>query len=279
MRIVVKIAGALLENDAAVASLAAQLAALVAEGHEILVVHGGGRIFTSTLERMGISSRFVSGLRVTDAPTRDVAVMVFAGLLGKRLAAAISSAGRPAVGICAADAGCFSAEPMTQGDETGGLGYVGYLTGVNVPFLEALWGAGIVPVAACLGQGPDGELYNINADHMAAACADYIRAARLIYLTDVEGVLDSGSVVPELACDDIEPLIRTGKVNGGMVLKLEACQRAIDSGVEHVRIVGGTLPNVLHIALGDAPDGGAGLGTRVIAAAPVERALAARFQL
>lgn len=278
MRIVVKIAGALLENEAAVASLAAQVTALGAEGHEILVVHGGGRTFTSTLERMGISSRFVSGLRVTDAPTRDVALMVFAGLLGKRLAAAISAAGRPAVGICAADAGCFSAEPMMQGDETGALGYVGYLTAVNVPFLEALWSAGILPVAACLGQGPDGELYNINADHMAAACADYVHAARLIYLTDVAGVLDCGSVLPELACDDIEPLIRTGKVNGGMVLKLEACQRAVDSGVEEVRIVGGTLPNALHVALSDAPHGAAGPGTRVIATAPAERVLAARFQ-
>src|SRR5712692_6666065 len=274
MKIVIKIAGALLEKDEDVQGIAVQIAALAEAGHSLLVVHGGGRVFTSTLERMGISSRFVSGLRVTDAPTRDVAVMVFAGLLGKRLAAAISSAGRPAVGICAADAGCFSAEPMMRGDETGGLGYVGYLTGVNVPFLEALWGAGIVPVAACLGQGPDGELYNINADHMAAACADYIHAARLIYLTDVEGVLDSGSVMPELACDHIEPLIRTGKVNGGMVLKLEACQRAVDSGVEDVRIVGGTLPNALHISLADSPEGGAGLGTRVIAAAPVERALA-----
>ena len=283
MRIVVKIAGALLENESAVGSIAAQLAALAAEDHEILVVHGGGRIFTATLERMGISSRFVSGLRVTDAPTRDVALMVFAGLLGKRLAAAISSAGRSAVGICAADAACFSAEAMMQGDETGGLGYVGYLTGVNVPFLEALWRAGIVPVAACLGQGADGELYNINADHMAAACADYIRASRLIYLTDVEGVLDGGSVVPELACDDIEPLIRSGKVAGGMVLKLEACQRALDSGVEDVRIVGGSLPNALLIAAGgpgidDALDGGAGPGTRVVAAAPVEKAMAARFQ-
>jgi acetylglutamate kinase len=278
MRIVVKIAGALLENEAAVQSIAAQLAELAAENHEILVVHGGGRIFTATLERMGISSRFVSGLRVTDAPTRDVAVMVFAGLLGKRLAAAISSAGRSAVGICAADSACFAAEPMMQGDETGGLGYVGYLTGVNVPFLEALWSAGIVPVAACLGQGPGGELYNINADHMAAASADYIRAARLIYLTDVEGVLDCGKVVPELACDDIEPSIRSGKVNGGMVLKLEACQRALDSGVGDVRIVGGCLPNALLIAAGDAVGGDAGPGTRVVAAAPTERGMVARFQ-
>jgi acetylglutamate kinase len=275
MRIVVKIAGALLEDESAVQSIAAQLAALAREKHEILVVHGGGRIFTATLERMGISSRFVSGLRVTDAPTRDVALMVFAGLLGKRLAAAISSAGRPAVGICAADAGCFSAEPMMQGDETGGLGYVGYLTGVNLPFFAALWREGIIPVAACLGQDADGEIYNINADHMAAGCAEFLGAARLIYLTDVNGVLDSGAVMPALTCDEIEPLIRSGKVAGGMVLKLEACQRALDSGVEHVRIVGGALPGSLLASI----RGGAAPGTRIAAAAPVGRAMAARFQI
>src|SRR5262249_34493839 len=150
--------------------------------HQILVVHGGGRVFTATLKRMGIDSKFVAGLRVTDRETRDVAVMVFAGLLNKQLAAAISAAGQPAIGVSAADAACFLAEPLVHNDTAGGLGYVGYVTGVNAALLASFWNAGLVPVAACLGLGPDGELYNINADHMAAACAEYLEADQLIYL-------------------------------------------------------------------------------------------------
>jgi len=171
MRIVVKFAGALLEGPAALQSISRQVAELARQGHKLLVVHGGGKAFTATLARMGIGSRFVSGLRVTDRETRDVAVMVLGGLLNKRLAAAISEAGQPAVGICASDSACFLAEPMVHDEVAGGLGYVGYLTGVNLEFLETLWRTGIVPVASCLGLGADGELYNINADHMAAACA------------------------------------------------------------------------------------------------------------
>src|SRR5271170_6726856 len=162
MKIVIKFAGALLEDQTTVRSLADQVAVLAGQGHEILVVHGGGKIFTATLKRLGIESKFVAGLRVTDRETRDVAVMVFAGLLNKRLAAAISAEGQPAVGISAADAKCFLAEPMVRNDVAGSLGFVGYLTGVNAPFLESLWREGLVPVAACLGLGADNELYNIN---------------------------------------------------------------------------------------------------------------------
>src|SRR5439155_13272088 len=138
--------------------LAAQVVALAKQGHEILIVHGGGRIFTGTLKRLGIESKFVNGLRVTDRETRDVAVMVFAGLLNKQLAAAITAVGQPAIGISAADGECFRAEPLVHNDVQGSLGYVGYLTGANIELLESFWNSGLVPVAACLGLGPDGEL-------------------------------------------------------------------------------------------------------------------------
>src|SRR5437588_12424337 len=139
MRTIIKLAGALLEDEALVQSLAGQIAALAQQGREILVVHGGGRVFTATLKRMGIESKFVNGLRVTDRETRDVAVMVFAGLLNKRLAAAISAQGSTAIGVSAADAGCFRAEPMVHNEIEGRLGYVGYLTGLNRSFIESLW--------------------------------------------------------------------------------------------------------------------------------------------
>src|SRR5258708_17696834 len=134
---------------------------------------------------MAIESTFIAGLRVTDRDTCDVAVMGFAGLLNKKLAAAISAEGQPAVGISAADARCFVAEPMVHNEVEGGLGFVGYLTGLNAPFIESLWHEGLLPVAPCLGLGSDNELYNITPDHMAAACAEYLSADHFIYLTDL----------------------------------------------------------------------------------------------
>jgi acetylglutamate kinase len=205
---------------------------------------------------MGIESRFVSGLRVTDRETRDVAVMVLGGLLNKRLAAAISAEGQPAIGISAADAGCFRAEPLVHNEVAGGLGFVGYLTGVNEEFLQSLWRTGIVPVASCLGIGGDGELYNINADHMAAACAEYIHADRLIYLTDVAGVLDGRKILREVSCREIGALVQSHTVSGGMVLKLEAAKRALEGGVGQVRIVGGTAPDALVNAARTTPQRG-----------------------
>jgi acetylglutamate kinase len=262
MRTVIKLAGALLEDDATVRSLARQIAAHAQEGHELLVVHGGGRVFTATLKRMGIESKFVAGLRVTDRDTRDVAVMVFAGLLNKRLAAAISAESQPAVGISAADAKCFLAEPMVRNDEAGSLGFVGYLTGLNVAFLESLWREGLLPVAACLGLGTDNELYNINADHMAAACAEYLSADRLIYLTDVAGVLDGDKVLAAIACEEVERLVQSRIVSGGMVLKLEAAKRALEGGVREVRIVGGNSSDALLRASRNGDD--ATPGTRIL---------------
>jgi acetylglutamate kinase len=252
MIIVIKFAGALLENDATVRSLSRQVAALAQQGHKILVVHGGGRLFTATLKRMAIESKFIAGLRVTDRETRDVAVMVFAGLLNKKLAAAISAEGQPAVGVSAADARCFVAEPMVHNEVEGGLGFVGYLTGLNAPFIESLWHERLLPVAPCLGLGSDNELYNINADHMAAACAEYLSADQLIYLTDVAGVLDGGRVLSVVTCEEIERLVQCRIVSGGMILKLEAAKRALEGGVRQVRIVGGTAPDALLLAVHSA---------------------------
>jgi acetylglutamate kinase len=269
MRTVIKFAGALLEDDATVRGLAQQVAKLAREGHEILVVHGGGRLFTATLKRMAIESQFVAGLRVTDRETRDVAVMVFAGLLNKKLAAAISAEGQPAIGISAADAQCFTAEPMVHNEIEGRLGFVGYLTGLNVPFIESLWREGLLPVAPCLGLGLDSEIYNINADHMAAACAEFLNADQLIYLTDVAGVLDGEKVLSAITCEEIERLVQCRVVSGGMILKLEAAKRAIEGGVREVRIVGGTSSDALllasHATESSASDNLASVpGTRVL---------------
>jgi acetylglutamate kinase len=272
MRIVIKFAGALLEDAGTVRSLSQNIATLARHGHEILVVHGGGRLFTATLKHLGIESRFVSGLRVTDRETRDVAVMVFGGLLNKRLAGAISAAGQPAIGISASDAASFYAAPLVHNDIEGSLGFVGYLTGVNLPFLQSLWREKLLPIAACLGLGSDGELYNINADHMAAASAEFIEADHLIYLTDVAGVLDGEQVISAISCEQIEALVQSRVVSGGMVLKLEAAKRALEGGVREVHIVGGNsatavlAPSLFSTAPDKAPTSGLP-GTRVLRSA------------
>jgi acetylglutamate kinase len=127
----------------------------------------------------------------------------------------------------------------------GGLGFVGYLTGMNTQLIESFWNQGLVPVAPCLGVAQDSELYNINADHMAAACAEYLGADQLIYLTDVAGVLSGEKVLAEITCEEIERLVQSRVVSGGMVLKLEAAKRALEGGVREVRIVGGTSLDAL----------------------------------
>src|SRR5438132_14380997 len=175
--------------------------------------------------------------------------MVFAGLLNKQLSAAISAAGQPAIGISAADAQVFRAEPLVHNEVAGGLGFVGYLTGMNTSLIESLWRTNLVPVAACLGIGPDNELYNINADHMAAACAEYLGADRLIYLTDVAGVLDGDKVLSAVSWEEIERLVQSRVVSGGMVLKLEAAKRALEGGVREVHIVGaGSADSLLRVS-------------------------------
>src|SRR5262249_20576102 len=154
----------------------------------------------------------------------------FAGWLKNQLGGALLAPAQPPLGVSEADAECFQAEPLVHNDTEGGLGYVGYLTGVNTALLGSLWNAGLLPVAACLGLGPDQELYNINADHMAAASAEYLQADQLIYLTDVDGVQEGPRTLAAVACDEIERLVKSKVVSGGMVLKLEAARRALEGG-------------------------------------------------
>ena len=196
-------------------------------------------------------------------------VMVFAGLLNRRLAAAISGQGHPALGISAADAHCFRAEPLVHNEVAGGLGFVGYLTGVDTDLIASFWRSGLVPVAPCLGIASDNELYNINADHMAAACAEYLNADQLIYLTDVAGVLDGEKVISAISCEEVERLVQCRVVSGGMVLKLEAAKRALEGGVRGVHIIGGTAPDALIQAVraaetSDSSEAIEVAGTRVV---------------
>ena len=242
MKLVVKIGGAALDNKELVNKFAKTIPSLCQDGHKLVIVHGGGAALSRTLKQLGCETSFVNGLRVTDAQTRDVAMMVLAGQLNKQLVAAIGGAGQPAIGICGGDLRMFRAAKKHQPD----LGFVGEICSVDSDWIERLWSAGIVPVVSSLALGHDGEYYNVNADAMASACAIACGAHALIYLTDVDGVKDAdGSVMRWLDVNSIKQMVAKATVTGGMLPKLEACTKALKKGVTRVRILPAAQSQVL----------------------------------
>lgn len=236
MKIVVKIGGAALEDQSTLQKCAQAVADLAADGHKVAVVHGGGALLTRTLQRLGKQSEFVNGLRVTDADTRDVALMVLAGIMNKQLVAAVSNLGPAAVGLCGGDGLAFRArKKFVNGRD---LGFVGEITVADPRWIEAIWALGGVPVLSPMALGADGEYYNVNADEMASACASACQANGLIFLTDVQGVKNAeGRVMPALSVGEIKTMIDTSAVSGGMLPKLQACQEALRRGVGRVWIL------------------------------------------
>ncbi len=235
MKIVVKIGGAALDNTSLVEQFCLTVSQLSKNGHDLLVVHGGGAMLSRTLTEVGVESKFVNGLRVTDAKTRDVAVMVLGGLLNKQLSAAISAHGQPAIGMCGSDLQFCIARKKPLAED---LGYVGEIAEVKQGALESLWAAGAVPVIASLAADAQGEFYNVNADEMASAIASACTVDALIFLTDVPGVKnEQGEVFSRLELKQIESLKADGTISGGMLPKLDACKRALLAGVASVRIL------------------------------------------
>lgn len=238
MRFVVKLGGAGLVDDELLMGSVKAIAAMVRAGHQVAVVHGGGVQLTRALEAMGHRSEFRDGLRVTDAKTRDVALMVFAGEVNKRLVAALAGVGQAAVGMCGGDGMQFRARRKRMEPD---LGFVGEIASSDPRWMEAIWGLRGVPVLAPVALGFDGEYYNVNADEMAAACARSVKADALVYLTDVPGVRGAdGEVLRWLSIDQIAEMTRTAVISGGMLPKLGACREALLHGVKRVRILPAT---------------------------------------
>ena len=250
MKYVVKLGGAGLENPTLLAGCVRAIADLVRDGNQVAVVHGGGIQLTKTLAMMGKTSEFVSGLRVTDAETRDVAIMVLAGRVNKGLVAALGSVGQPAVGLSGGDGLMFRARKKRATLDAGmELGFVGEIAASDPRWIEAVWGLGGVPVICSMALGFDGEYYNINADEMAAACATACHADALVFLTDVPGVRGSnGEVMRWLSIDQIAEMAKSTVISGGMLPKLGACREALLHGVKRVRILpaeaAGVLPDL-----------------------------------
>ena len=235
MKFVVKMGGATLENKELLHTCGKAIAELVKDGNQVAVVHGGGVQLTRTLALMGKKSEFISGLRVTDAETRDAALMVLAGRVNKSLVAALGSHGQAAVGLSGGDGHVFRARKKKTNPD---LGFVGEIAATDPRWLEAIWKMDAVPVISSIALGFDGEYYNINADEMASACAICTKADTLVFLTDVPGVKGSdGSVMRWLTLAEIPILEEKAVITGGMLPKLHACRDALKGGVKRVRIL------------------------------------------
>lgn len=235
MKFVIKLGGATLENPEMLLGCTRAIVELARGGHQVAVVHGGGVALTRTLAQMGKQSEFVAGLRITDAETRDTALMVLAGRVNKQLVAAIGRHGQAAVGLSGGDGLVFRARKKRTAPD---LGYVGEIAASDPRWLIAVWQMGAVPVISSLALGFDSEYYNVNADEMAAACAMTCHAHVLVFLTDVPGVRGAdGEVMRWLTLKQIPELTRSAVVSGGMLPKLSACREALLGGVQRVRIL------------------------------------------
>ena len=222
---------------------------------------GGGKQIKETLERLAIPSRFHRGLRVTDAPTMHVVQMVLSGWVNKEIVAAFHQLGGKAVGLSGGDGGSFIARKFQPADESFDYGYVGEVFQSDPKLVCLLLSEGYLPVIACTAIGDEGTYYNINADEMAAAAAIFCQAERLVFLTDVPGVLDEkGTVISQLSRQRMAELRRSGVISEGMLPKTRACERALSGGIQAIHVVGGKEPDCLLRVLLK----GESLGTEIV---------------
>lgn len=255
---VVKYGGHAMGDAALARNFAEDIVLLKAVGINPVVVHGGGPQIGAMLERVGVESKFVDGLRVTTKETAEIAEMVLSGAINKELVSWIERAGGHAIGISGKDGGFVKAaklrrterDPDSNIERIIDLGYVGEPKTVNRGVVDMISSAGMIPVIAPIGVGEDGHTYNINADTMAGAVASALRAARLFLLTDVAGVLDKqGDLLTDLAPWAISELVKDGTISGGMIPKLETCVKAVQEGVDAAVILDGRIPHAMLLEI------------------------------
>jgi acetylglutamate kinase len=255
---VVKYGGHAMGDAVLARNFADDIVLLKAVGINPVVVHGGGPQIGAMLERVGVESKFVDGLRVTTKETAEIAEMVLSGAINKELVSWIEKAGGRAIGISGKDGGFVKAaklrrterDPDSNIERIIDLGYVGEPRTVNRSVVDMISSAGMIPVIAPIGVGEDGHTYNINADTMAGAVASALRAARLFLLTDVAGVLDKqGDLLTDLAPRAISELVRDGTISGGMIPKLETCVKAVQEGVDAAVVLDGRIPHAMLLEI------------------------------
>jgi len=244
--VVVKFGGNAMGDDAAMAEFARDIVLMRQVGMNPIVVHGGGPMINEMLGKLGITSSFVRGKRVTDKPTVEVVEMILSGLVNKRIVQAINDQGGRAVGISGKDDDLM----VCEADDPE-LGFVGRPVEMNVQVLRDLYDAGIIPVVAPVATGvADNETFNVNGDTAAGAIAGALQADRLLLLTDVAGVKNpAGEVVTELRPEDVHRMIAEGTIAGGMIPKTETALKALEEGVRAVVILDGRVPNACLLEL------------------------------
>jgi acetylglutamate kinase len=228
--VVLKVGGNELDDEVFLEGLAHAVQAVLAEGHFPVVVHGGGKAIAELQQKLGIQPRFIEGLRVTDAVSLDLAEMVLSGLMNKRIVRSLVNAGVRAAGISGVDDGTIYVEPMWH--PLGDLGRVGEIRDVDPHLLETLIAAGIVPVVSPISFGAHDALsYNVNADHAATAVAAKLGAIKLIFVSNVPGVLVAGQVCRAVTANQAERWIDEGIITGGMIPKVRSAVEAVRGGV------------------------------------------------
>jgi acetylglutamate kinase len=260
-KIVVVTYGGAAMTDPELSSLFAQDVVLMRSvGMKPVVVHGGGPQIGSLMRRLGMEPEFRDGLRVTDAETLDVARMVLVGKVNRDIVSSINVHGPLAVGLSGEDAGLITASARHPD-----LGYVGNVDSVNPDILDRLLAEELIPIVATIGTDMEGQAYNINADTAAGAVAEAVEAEKLVYLTDVIGVLrdmgDPDSLITTASADELDKLIEEGLLTGGMIPKITSCTRAVRNGVAHAHILDGRVPHALLLEMFTRD----GIGTMVTA--------------
>lgn len=259
--LVVKYGGNAMIDDRLKEQVMQDVALLHYVGIRPILVHGGGPEISALMKQMGHEPTFVGGLRVTDAATMEIVEMALAGKTNKGIVALLNRQGAKAVGLSGKDANLIVARKRVS--PKGDLGFVGEITQINAEFLHLLADNGYVPVISSVAIGEDGESYNVNADHAAGAIAAEVKAAKLIMLTDVEGLYadfqDKSSLISEMDAGRAREMLATGAAEKGMIPKLEACITAIEGGVERAHLIDGRQPHAILIEVFTD----AGIGTMI----------------
>lgn len=267
--LVIKYGGHAMKEEALKRGFAQDVVLLKYLGLNPVVVHGGGPQISQTLKRMGIESRFIDGMRVTDDETMDVVEMVLVGKVNKEIVNLINAAGGRAVGLSGKDGQLIQARKMhlyrprgeDEPPEIIDIGMVGEVTAVRREIIDTLQASNFIPVIAPVGVGPQGETYNINADLVAAQMAAALQAAKLILLTDVPGVLDAeGKVLSTLTKDQVLAGLDTEMIKGGMIPKVNCCLEALRAGVAKAHIIDGRVPHSILLEIFTDQ----GIGTEII---------------
>ena len=256
--VVIKYGGHAMADPRLAAAFARDVVLIQSVGMKPVVVHGGGPQITDLMSRLGMKSEFRGGLRVTDAETLEVARMVLVGKIGRDIVREVKVNGGTAVGLSGEDGGLITTVPRHPE-----LGYVGDVVAVNPLILRGLIDSEVIPIVSPIGADETGQAYNINADTVAASLAGALKAAKVVYLTDVPGVQtdvdDPGSVLSTVTAGDVAAMIEGGVITGGMIPKVQACVDALQLGVASAHMLDGRIPNAVLLELFTD----AGIGTMI----------------